>query len=362
MYDKLSEKEKLKKVHSPCRTAVRQKLDTITLAKNPFFDKDVFPYLKGKYNEVFKQYRDKVVRYSEEHGVTNTQTSTCAFIDQLITKAKENLLIRFKSVEYRQPRGSHKKLQCPVENSVQQLETVMDLAEGVELISKQAELKWPNDEPLQTFLKRRKTELYFTTRDYSSRAKTHLDMAKNVNDQVLHLYEKNSALAQDVQDLNEENKSTVGDDNESVQSITNQSVANNSDGNDLSSDENETHLKEIPIYDRNAYVRPLDDTLKIFNNKREQSENHLNSPIEGKTNYGFITSENRDLNFQETHDFFFREDKIDLNTGLNILKPRQKTQFVDSFYDENSMKRSISGEILTPEAQTAIDSIASKFQ
>ena len=165
----------------------------------------------------------------------------------------------------------------------------MDLAEGIELISKQAELKWPNDKPLQKFLKRRKTELYFMTEDYSNRAETNLNMARNVKNEVLHLYKKDSASVQDVQDLNEENSSTISDNNESVQSIANQ------DENDSSSDENEinvkeiTILKEITLPDRNDYVRPLDDTLKIFNNKREQSENHLNSPIEGKTNYGFIT-------------------------------------------------------------------------
>lgn len=51
LYDKLSTKQKLKKVHLPCSTAVRKKLDTMTLANNPFFDKDVFPYIKEKYNK-----------------------------------------------------------------------------------------------------------------------------------------------------------------------------------------------------------------------------------------------------------------------------------------------------------------------
>lgn len=144
-YKKLSEGEQLTKVHPHCSKAIGKKLNSMKLSNNEFFNKDTFPLIKEMYKFSHNQYRNKLKRYSLEYGVSNTQTSTCAYIDQLITKARENLSIKFKNIEYQQPRGSHKKqLPCPIENSIQQLQIEMDLSEGVELICKQAKIRWPN--------------------------------------------------------------------------------------------------------------------------------------------------------------------------------------------------------------------------
>jgi len=361
VYDKLPAAEKKRRVHSSCSNAVRKKLNGMTLANNSFFDKDIFSLTKEHYKWTHDQHREKVKRYSTEWGVKVTQTSSCAFIDQLVTKARENLAMNYKSIEYKQLKGSTKKLPCPIENGVQQLQTAMDISEAVELIDKQAQFCWPNDMQMGKFVKRKLTELSYINQDYASRAETNLDMTRKVDDNLLHVYEKEAASIsestpeQTVQNLNEENSSITDDDTESVVSIANQSVENNLDEAYSSSDESETNWKEIPIPNRDAYVLPLKEKLKVFNEKREQSENRLNSPIGGQTDYVFITPENKDLNCQETHDYLFRGNKINLNNGQNIIPSYKQTRFVDSFYDENIMKRSTSGELLTPAAEAVTE-------
>ena len=122
-------------------------------------------------------------------------------------------------------------------------------SEGVELTCKHAKLTSPNDEALQKALKKRKQTSI--NADFSSRAKTNLDMVKNLNTDSFHVYKKQKRPV---------SVSTKFDEKVSVS---------------LKVDEN----KEVPVElaesnlqrkliddidDRDEYIRPLKKKLNLF--------------------------------------------------------------------------------------------------
>jgi hypothetical protein len=340
-YDKLSVAQKEKKVDATCYQATCTKLNNIEFSKNVFFDRDIFPIYKENYKTAHDLYRKKVERYGRELGVKTTQTSTCFFLDLLLVKARHNLLVEYKSIEYQQPVGSNKKLPCPIENGKQQLQRQMDLCEVVELICKQAESEWPNDEPLQKILKQRKTDLSFINENFSKRAKTNLDMAKKVDKNSFKVYKKkpkNLSNLRRTSKKSETESSSDQSDNETTKT-------------ESSSDQ--TGWDEESILDLNLYALPLEEQLTLFNKQCKESENNLDLSSKGQTDYGFITLENKYFNAQETHDYLFRKEKINLSNGVGITQSCKSTCFVNPFSDKDSFNFAQASEMVTPAAKRA---------
>jgi hypothetical protein len=343
------------------------------------------------YRIVHESYCKKARRYASELGVKPTQVSVCFFLDVCILESENNLITKFKSIEYEQPVGSTTKLVCPIDNSVQNLQRAMDISEAAELIVKHAELTWPNDEALQKVLKKRKQKLSFINADFSSRAKTNLEMVQNLNNDSLRVYEKQKGPVSVLLkvDKNEKTSSKLKiDENEKV------SVEFKVDENEKVSVKlkvNET--KELPVElnesnlqrkliddidDRDEYMRPLRKKLNLFNNKCEQSENHLNFPseaLEKQTDFGFIAPENKILNSDETHDFLFDPGRntatgtICLNNSLQISRSCKATQFVDSFWSGNqenqnddSYNYALASQSITPTYRTVGNRIQTRSE
>ena len=349
-YATLSPKQQVEAVHKACHEGVVKMLlnynveDSKEFQKNAFFDRDMFSLYAENYRIVHEFYCKKTRRYASELGVKPTQVSVCFFLDVCLLESQNNLKTEFKSMEYEQPVASITKLACPIENSVQNLQRAADISEAAELICKHAELTWPNDPALQKALKTRKQKLSFINAEFSSRAKTNFDMVKNLNSDSFRVYTKQKRPVS-VSTKVEEEKVSVSlkvDTNEKV-SVSLQvgkiSMKLNIDENtEVPVELTESNFQQKSIDNRDEYIRPLKKKLNLFNNKCEQSENHLNSfseANEGETDFGFITPENKTLNSDQTHDFLFRTGKISLNNSLQISQPCKATHFVDSFWSEN---------------------------
>ena len=368
-YAALSPKQQVKVVHEACHEAVLKMLlsenvkNSKEFQKNAFFDRDIFLLYAENYRIVHEFYCKKARRYGSELGVKPTQVSVCFFLDVCLLESQNNLTTEFKSLEYEQPVGSTTKLVCPIENSVQNLQRAMDISEAAELICKHAELTWPNDPALQKALKKRKQKLSFINADFSSRAKTNLDMVKNLNSDFLRVYTKQKGPVSVSTKVDEKvSVSLKVDENDKVSvslkvDETLSMKMNVNENKEVPVELAENNLQQKSIDNRDEYICPLKKKLNLFNNKRDQSENHLNSFSEAnekETDFGFITPENKTLNSDQTHNFLFRTGKISLNNSLQISRSCKATQFVDPFWSENqnnnSYNYSQANETLTPTA------------
>jgi hypothetical protein len=327
-YDQLPVLEQEKLVDKACYNAARAEVERYNLEsakkphlesqKNPYFDMDTSSLTSDNYKKVHHLHCQKVNRYSKELGVDSTQTSTFFFLDVLLAKSQSNLSTEYKSIEYQQPRGNTKKLPCPIENGIQQLDRQSDYSQAVELICKQAAIKWPNHPRLEQALIERKQKLSSINNGFSARAKTNLEMVKEKQKKTNVNYYKKKIGSEIGQEENQEVADNTADTESVVSEIT---------------DPANWQKIDTPA----NYTDGLERKLAKFDNSCEQSRNHLFSPDE-QTDYGFIKPENKTLDFAKTHSFLFRgKSLVTLNT-TKLSDSCKPTTFVDSFWSEETMK------------------------